>query len=258
MALLWFKQDGAERYELRQAGRSLRLYTNGVFHSQYNTAHPVAGGIWDLLLLPAFALPEGRPRRVLLLGVGGGAVVRQLNHFLSPDLIVGVELNPVHLTLARDFFHVEARNVCLLEADARYWLEAYQGPAFDLVIDDLFSDTDGEPQRAFPADRAWCQQLRRVLAPGGVLVMNFDSKPGLYQAAAIKEQTLQSQWADAQVFTTRHYANHIGAFFLNPPDWLAFERRLHAHPELDNRRSGCRLSFARHPVKLSGRRARSL
>ena len=101
MALLWHKQDGNTRYEVRSAGNTRRLYTNGVFHSQYNSTQPVTGSVWDLLLLPAFFLPASSLKRVLVLGVGGGAVIRQLNHFLQPEQIVGVELNPVHLEVAR-------------------------------------------------------------------------------------------------------------------------------------------------------------
>ena len=76
MALLWSEQDGDSRYEVRSAGNTRRLYTNGVFHSQYNPNNPVTGSVWDLLLLPAFFLPPGRPRRVLVLGVGGGENIR--------------------------------------------------------------------------------------------------------------------------------------------------------------------------------------
>ncbi|WP_341936969.1 spermidine synthase [Marinimicrobium sp. C2-29] len=245
MSILWYKQQDGQRYEVRRAGQSLRLYTNGVFHSQYNPAQPVAGTIWDLLSLPAFALAPGRPRRVLVLGVGGGAVIRQLNHFFSPDLIVGIELNPVHLILARRFFDVEEKNVCLLEADALAWVDAYRGPAFDLVIDDLFGDSQGEPERAVSADRNWSRALRRLLAPGGMLVMNFDSDAGLKQSALWSDPVLRRQWTDRQRFSTPRYANQIAVFYFGRPDWAAFEERLQSHPELDQRRSGCRLTYRR-------------
>lgn len=245
MALLWCRQAQGQRYEVRSAGQSLRLYTNGVFHSQYNPGRPVAGSIWDLLSLPAFALPVGRPRRVLVLGVGGGAVIRQLNHFLSPDLIVGIELNPVHLIVARRFFGADTANVCLLEADAREWLSAYRGPAFDMVVDDLFGEEKGEPVRAVEADRHWCLALSRVVAPGGLLVMNFDGDSELRRSAAQVDAPVRRQWSDRQVFSTPHYANQIAAFYRDRPDWNVFERRLEAYPELDRRRSDCYLRFSR-------------
>ncbi|WP_347329535.1 spermidine synthase [Marinimicrobium locisalis] len=248
MALRWLRHEAGVRYEVRSAGGTLRLYSNGVFHSQYNPAQPVTGSVWDLLLLPAFALPAGRPARVLLLGVGGGAVIRQLNTFLSPDLIVGVELNPVHLEVAHGHFGAAANNVCLLEADARQWLAAYRGPSFDLVIDDLFGHVEGEAVRAIAVDTGWCRELMRVLSPEGALVMNFESERQLRRAALWREPPLRRHWADGQVLTTPHYENAIGAFFRQMPDWGDFERRLKAHPELDARRAHCRLRYHRKPL----------
>lgn len=248
MALRWLRQEDGVRYEIRSAGRALRLYSNGVFHSQYNPAEPVTGGVWDLLLLPAFALPTGRPARVLVLGVGGGAVIRQLNRFLSPDLVVGVELNPVHLEVAHSHFGTAASNVCLLEADAREWLAAYRGPTFDLVIDDLFGHVDGEAVRAIAADALWCRQLMRVLSPNGALVMNFESEKQLRRAATWRDPLLRRSWAEGQVLTTPHYENAIGAFFRRAPDWGDFEQRLSAHPALDASRSHCRLRYRRKPL----------
>ncbi len=251
--MIWFRQKGEDRYEVRRAGNSLRLLTNGVFHSQYNPEDPVTGSVWDLLLLPAFALPKGRPARVLLLGVGGGAVVRQLNRFLSPDLIVGIELSPVHLQVAREVFGALAPNICLLEADARDWLAHYRGPAFDLVIDDLFGHADGEAQRAIPADEQWCRQLWSVVSPDGVLVMNFESEAQLRRAAHCREPAVRRCWVEGQSLSTPHYENAIGAFFRRAPDWEAFEARLRAQPELDQRQARCRLRYRRKVLRLSGR-----
>ncbi len=245
MALVWFRQDSCgNRYELRRAGASLRLYTNGVFHSQYNPRRPVAGSVWDLLLLPAFMQPSERLRKILVLGVGGGAVIRQLNDFFSPELIVGIELNPVHLELAREFFDVDADNVELLEADARLWLQNYSGPKFDLVIDDLFGDLDGEPSRAVSVDWHWSQALRRVLSDRGVLAINFDSRSGLLESAPVSYPALRRQFAAGISLTTQNYANHIGVFLNQSLDLKEFERRLAQSPQLDRRRSSCKLNFA--------------
>ncbi|MDQ2075508.1 spermidine synthase [Marinimicrobium sp. ABcell2] len=244
MALLWFHQDqDGNRYEVRSAGSSLRLYTNGVFHSQYNPRQPMGGGIWDLLLLAAFLRPPTGNERVLVLGVGGGAVIRQWNDFLKPALIVGVELNPVHLDVARAHFQVAAPNVTLLEADARLWLEAYDGPGFDVVIDDLFGDKDGEPARAVAADAPWCHSLRRLLNPGGRLVMNFDSAAGLTRSAPVVNPQVRRHFATGLDLSIRHYANHIGVFCREKPDLNAFAQRLQTVPALDRRRQDCRLDF---------------
>jgi len=243
VAILWFKQDGETRYEVRGAGESRRLYTNGVFHSQYNPRQPVTGNVWDLLLLPAFLLPVGTVRRVLVLGVGGGAVIRQLNHFLAPELIVGVELNPVHLWVAQEFFGVAGENVELHQADARWWLRQYHGEPFDMIIDDIFSDADGDPQRAVVADGPWMRGLLKHLSPDGVLVFNFGSPRELKECAWFRQPAMAKRLVAAFQLTTPLYENAIGAFLRRPAETATLRERLRTVPGLNPEQRGCRLNY---------------
>ena len=212
MALIWFKRHGDDRYEVRNAGRSLRLYTNGVFHSQYNPNRPLAGGVWDLLTLPAFLHPDGGPKRILLLGVGGGAAARQLLHFFAPKRLVGVELDPHHIEVAHRFFELDKPPVKLVEADARRWLQRYRGAPFDLIIDDLFGGRDGDPQRAVEADSAWFRQLLRHLRPNGTLVANFVSSLELRRSGWFRNQQLRRRLPTALQLEVPKYQNAVGAF----------------------------------------------
>jgi spermidine synthase len=243
MAILWHKQEGETRYEVRGAGHTRRLYTNGVFHSQYNPHQPLTGSVWDLLLLPAFLLPAGAVRRVLVLGVGGGAVIRQLNHFLVPEQIVGVELNPVHLQVAREHFGVERENVELHQADARWWLKQYRGAPFDMIIDDLFSDAGGEPQRAVAFDGPWLRGLLKRLAPAGVLVCNFGSPQELSECAWFRQPAVATRLVTAFQLTTPRYENAIGAFVCQPVTSAALRERLRGEPGLNPDHKGCRLDY---------------
>lgn len=249
MAIIWQKTVGETRYEVRSAGNSRRLYTNGVFHSQYNPGNPVTGSVWDLLMLPAFFHPEG-VRRVLVLGVGGGAVIRQLNHFLQPELIVGVELNPVHLEVAREHFGVEAENVELCQADAIHWVRQYHGERFDLIIDDLFSDTDGDPQRAIAADAPWMRQLLKRLKPEGTLVINFGSPAELKSSAWFDIAALQGKFPSAFQLTTPLYENAIGAFLRRSGESSELRRTLADWSELDPGKKGCRLNYSIRRLKV--------
>ena len=70
MAIVWSRSAGGNQYEVRSAGQSIRLYKNGVFHSQWNPNRPLAGGVWDLLFIPAL-FADRQISRVLVLGVGG-------------------------------------------------------------------------------------------------------------------------------------------------------------------------------------------
>lgn len=253
MAILWANTIGGVRYEVRSAGHTRRLYTDGVFHSQFNLRRPVTGGIWDLLMLPALLLPPGAGRRALVLGVGGGAVLRQLLHFTAPEAVVGVELNPVHLRLARRFFGLRDSRLELIQAEAAAWAQAYRGPRFDLIVDDLFGEAAGEPVRAVPADSGWFRTLLSRLSPQGVLVVNFISRADLRRCAFFTDARIRARFTSAYELSHPLHENAIGAFLRCPGDSRLLRRRLMQHPELHPHRKASRLNYRIRRLGGSGR-----
>ncbi|MDH5395159.1 MAG: hypothetical protein OEW97_02720 [Gammaproteobacteria bacterium] len=233
MAILWQKTIKNTLYEVRTAGNTLRLYTDGVFHSQYNPEHAVAGGVWDILMLPAFFYPAGAIQRVLVLGVGGGAVIHQLQRYIKPAEIIGVELNPVHITLAKRFFGLTNKLVNLVHADAVQWLNDYSGPPFDLIIEDLFAEKNGEPVRAVKANKEWFEKLNAHLSPEGVLVMNFISSSDLKNCAGISYKKISGLFKSTFQFTLTHYVNAIGAFVKHPATSQVLRLNISQIPELN-------------------------
>lgn len=232
MAVVWDKKFGGRHYEVRTAGRTRRLYTDGVFHSQYNPASPLTGHVWDLLMLPAFFHPPGAIRRVLVLGVGGGAVIAQLRHFVRPEEIVGVELNPVHLYVARRFFGLTRHIARLEQSDAVQWVRAYRGPAFDMIIDDLFGEQHGQPVRAVEASAGWFDALLRLLTPAGLLAANFASPDRLRRSAYFSNRRVACRFRTAFQLTTPADENAVGVFLRQTSDSRALRNHLTLVPGL--------------------------
>jgi len=172
VALVWRRYRHGQRYEVRSAGRTLRLYTNGVCHTEYNPARAVTGSLWDLLFLPALFAPPAAIRRVLVLGVGGGSVVHLLRRHIRPAEIVGVELSAMHLAIGRRWFGLDDSATELHEAEASDWVRSYAGPRFDLIVDDLFLEEGDRPLRAVEADAAWLRSLLGLLAPHWLIAIN--------------------------------------------------------------------------------------
>ena len=252
MAIVWQKVISGVDYQVRSAGNTRRLYTDGVFHSQFNPTRPVTGSVWDLLLLPAFFHQPDKLKRVLVLGVGGGAVINQLTTFFPEVEVVGVELNPTHLLIAKRYFGVGGSKVTLHEADAIEWLKSYRGPKFDLIIDDLFGEQDGEPCRAIAADASWCQQLRRRLKSDGTLVMNFDTplarRKCHWHSLSKRASNRDCWWGDSFELSTPLYSNSVGAWTAqktkNGTGLLSrFRDNLSSFPALDERRASCKLNY---------------
>ena len=215
MAVVWQKCSGDDHYQVRTAGQSVRLYKNKVFHSQWNDNRPLSGGVWDLLFLPALFLPADSVRRVLLLGVGGGAVIRQYLSFLPVDHVTGIELDALHIKVAREYFGVVQPNVKLQQADAIDWVESYHGPEFDIVIEDLFTEKDGEAVRVTEASERWFRSLRKLLRPGGALIINFED-PAQLRGSNDAYLAAIGKAADCRYgFTLPTYGNCVGAFLGN-------------------------------------------
>ncbi len=171
MSVLWQADVDGTRYSVRQHGQSVRLYSNSVFHSQWNADRPFAGGVWDCLSLPVLYRSPESVEDVLLLGVGGGAVIQQLGCLLPEARVTGVEIDPVHIDIAQQWFGVPADT--LLCDDAIRWMRSRpRQQRADIVIDDLFGHADGEPERAVALDDAWVEELADALHDDGLLIVN--------------------------------------------------------------------------------------
>ena len=174
MAVLHSEVRDGVTYEVRSAGRTRRLYTNGVLHTQYNPGRVWGNGIWDALTYPALlSKPTGRPR-VLLLGLGGGASLHVLHQLLQPASLEAVEIDATHINIARRWFGIDTTDAQIHHADANEWLQRCRR-RFDMVIDDVFVHavraTD-DPYRPVASEAAWRELLLRHLTRDSLLIRN--------------------------------------------------------------------------------------
>jgi predicted membrane-bound spermidine synthase len=216
MAVIWETVRDGQRYQVRTAGRSVRLYEGGILHTQTHPERLFTGSVWDLLALPALMMPARSIRRVLVLGVGGGSVLRQLQHLVGPVHITGVEYNELHLRLAQRFFGLGPKVADLVHAEAGAFVHAWAGEPFDMIIDDIFAEKDGQPARAITADATWLTALRRLLSPTGVLVTNFVSAREFRVSAHGPKHLDRQLFAAGFSLSTPHCENIITALFRHP------------------------------------------
>lgn len=214
MATLWKKHIAGKTYEVRSAGASIRLYTDGVFHSQFNERRPLSGSIWDLLVLPALFDPK-KIQRVLILGLGGGAVVRSLKILLPKIHITALEIDPTHIFIAKKYFGIKKdKSTHIIKADAIEWLKTYRGKKFDFILDDLFLEKDGFPDKA-ASGLSWNQLLINQLSSKGVLAINFDSNQALRQSLSTAKKEF-TQFCSRYALAVPKYDNRIAALFRTP------------------------------------------
>lgn len=135
--------------------------------SGWQTVSMRDGGSTGLYYDAATDLLRGRAvRSAVLLGLGGGEMLRQVHTAHPAAVLVGVELDPVAAHLARTVFAVPA---AVVEADALMWVDVPPAGTFSVVMVDLYNDSvlvDGATRLTFLA------ACYRLLEPGGLFMMN--------------------------------------------------------------------------------------
>jgi len=136
-------------------------------------------------------LYQPHPRRVLIVGLGGGAMVRFLTHHEPQVHIDAVEIDPAVVRLADEYFGVRSGgNVRVHTADAVAFVESTTD-RYDLIFMDAFlrpasdTDTTGVPTRL--KTLAFLGRLKRALAPGGVVAFNVNEHASMADDIAAVE-----------------------------------------------------------------------
>jgi spermidine synthase len=125
-------------------------------------------------------LYQPHPRRVLIVGLGGGAMVRFLTHHEPQVRIDAVEIDAAVVRIADQYFGVRSGgNVRVHTADAVKFVESLpSADRYDFILMDAFlrpsgdTDTTGVPTRL--KTEAFLNNLKRALAPGGVVAFNVN------------------------------------------------------------------------------------
>ena len=123
-------------------------------------------------------LYQPQPRRVLIVGLGGGAMVRFLTHYDPQVQIDAVEIDPAVVRLADKYFDVRTGgNVHVHTADAVAFIESTTD-RYDLILMDAFlrpsSDTDATGVPTGLKTLAFLNRLKQTLATGGVVAFNVN------------------------------------------------------------------------------------
>jgi spermidine synthase len=242
MAVIWQENRDGTRYQVRTAGKTIRLYTDNVLHSQYNPTKKLTGSVWDLLFLPGLCLEQKKPLRVLVLGVGGGAVMHMMNEYFHCEKITGLELNSTHIEIAQTYFGLNDSAFELIEADAIGWAEDYRGEKFDIIIDDLFYEEEGEPVKVTTPDATWFYHLYSLLKPKGMIIMNFVGHHNAMSAAPLHDDSVQKLLPFGLHLTTPFYDNHVLAFSNQQLHSKVIRKAINQHEKLKNLKKNLRFS----------------
>ncbi len=189
-----------------------------------------------------------KQQQVLIVGLGGGAMVHFLRHH-DPKLHIDVvELDPVVVRIAEKFFSVRGgQGLEIITADAFDYLAKAQ-KKYDVIYMDAFlkptqqTDVTGVPLRIKGVQ--FYKDVQKKLAPEGLVVWNINVHPGLKQDL----QTISEAFPQAYLLRTEA-ANvvAIGSLSAQRPSGAVLRSRAQ---QLD-RRFKTNFSFADWAVQLA-------
>lgn len=130
-------------------------------------------------------LVKPEPASVLIIGLGGGTIPRALQQLLPATQVEVVEIDPAVVRVAKQYFHFKDGRTAaggemrVVEADGRVHVKRAirERRQFDMVMLDAF-DHEYIPEHLLT--REFLQEVKSLLAPGGVLVANTFSSSRLY------------------------------------------------------------------------------
>ena len=156
----------------------------------------------------AFLLFAEGPRRVLMVGLGGGSLAKFIYHRLPAARLEVIEVNPRVVAIARSSFCVPAddERFSVRIGDGAQWLARRDEPGADAIVVDGY---DGASQVAELSTQVFYEDCGRRLAPGGALVVNLwgsDRRFGEYL------QRIEAAFPDATLCLPAERPGNIIAF----------------------------------------------
>lgn len=156
-------------------------------------------------VMAGFALNK-KPKRVLIIGLGGG-VLSKLFHELSPETeIVSVDIDPVVVKLAKKYFdYRENEKVKTVIQDGRVYVKRaiLKKENFDWIVLDAFNG-DYIPEHLMTKE--FLDEVKSLLTPNGILTANTFSNSKLYDYESV---TYQHVFKKLHIFDAPTKGNRI-------------------------------------------------
>lgn len=194
-------QDGPERF----------LLIDGGAHTGVDTT------LWESLFeyVNVMDIPRGyfdRPKRMLLVGLGGGSVAK--NYARNGWTVDVVEIDPAVTRLARRYFALRDDEARVFHEDGRQYLRR-GGEAYDIIILDAFG-SGSIPFHLITSESF--ARARECLSPEGVLAVNLQSIGWHDTIVTTIAATARRQFANVLVLPIAEPPNQLGNIVLLAAD----------------------------------------
>jgi len=149
--------------------------------SMVDIAQPLWLGMRYYRLMFAGSLFVPEPKRVLMVGLGGGTLSRVTAHYFPEAVVDSVELDPEVVKIAEKYFLFrQGKNLKVFVRDGRVHVKSLvrRKAKYDIILLDAFR---GGYIPYHLTTKEFLEECRKILAPGGVVVANLWDDVRLYE-----------------------------------------------------------------------------
>jgi len=147
-----------------------------------------------------------QPKRVLVVGLGGGLIPMVLRHHFPKMAIDVIDIDPAIVKVAKDYFFFSTKPPTrAIVSDGRFFVRraGAGGWKYDMIVLDAYTS---EYIPAHMMTKEFLLQVRRIVAPGGCIVSNIHASNMLYD---YEQRTYAAVFPQNQTFLGRKSSNAL-------------------------------------------------
>ena len=230
--------------EIWKSTLAVEFRVAGAVHAFYHRHRFLTGLVWDMLAAAALLGKRHEPRSLLMLGLAGGTTLRILRHLLPACRFTAVDIDGEIVHLARRHMALGEIGVDVIVGDAYEWLRSNRR-TFDVVIDDIYLAGRTDVFRPQAMDGRLLQNLRRCVAPGGVLAVNLVTGAGHRTMQSATRGILRDAFAHVRSVTSPAAMNEVLVAGGNVATVRRLRERKDAFPQASDRAYWKKISVRR-------------
>lgn len=136
-------------------------------------------------LVMGSVLLKPQPENILVIGLGGGTIIKAFQELFPDAMITAVEIDPAVVAVAREYFdYQDGDGIRTVVADGRVFVKraGLQGEKYDYILLDAFNG-DYIPEHLMT--REFLEEVQALLDDDGLLVANTFSSSSLYDHESV-------------------------------------------------------------------------
>ncbi len=204
-----YEEESLYNYlKVQDSDDMLKLIVNeglGV-QSYYMKEGILTGEYYDYIALTPYLRNESTSANVLVLGLAGGSITRQFDHYFPDYTLTGVEIDPAIVDIANTYFHLGEQDITVHVGDARQYIQQ-SNETYNVIVVDAFANEMYIPWHM--TTKEFFHSLNEHLSDDGLVTFNIGSTSTNTNLMQAMIATLQTEFSEVAVTQVPGVYNYI-------------------------------------------------